>query len=151
MTGHVTRAAVVAEARTWKGVGVMHRGRTRAGGVDCLGLVMGAGIATGAVDDPGEASAWWKDYGRLPNPRHMRRALDESLVPIERAAMQPGDVVGFDWGVRGLLMHLAILADFKGRLMIIHAYPLTRPKRVVEVGYSADWPERYCAAWSFPN
>lgn len=154
----VSRADVVAEARSWKGVGIIHRGRTRKGGVDCLGLVIVTGVGSGAVDDPGAALEPFEDYGRLPNPRRLVAGLDTFLTRACDTA-KPGDVLALHWGAAEMPMHLAILAEAEGRPSIIHAYPLVRPKRVLEVSYAGIWPNRLChdqatgrpLVWRFPK
>lgn len=147
--GLVTRAAVVAEARTWLDVPVFHRGRTRKGGVDCLGLIIGTGVGSGAVADPNEAAQPWAEYSRVPNPRALLAGLADLMVPIDHAG--DGDVVALSWGERDLAQHLAIFATFEGRRTIIHADPRARPARVVEVTYGSDWPGRACSLWRFPG
>lgn len=145
----VTPAVVIAEARTWLDVPVFHRGRTRAGGVDCLGLVICVGVAAGAVDAPDDPEL--EDYGRLPNPKRLVAGLDRRLVPIDKAEAGPADVLAFSWGLDGAPMHLAIMAEHRGRATIIHAFPLIVPQRVVEMSFAADWPPRLCAAWRYPR
>lgn len=146
----VSREAVVAEARAWLGVPLIHRGRDRQGGVDCLGLVIVVGVGSGAVDDPGAALDAFGDYGRLPNAERLAAGLDAFLVRACDTG-RPGDVVGLHWGRPGAVMHLAILADYAGRASMIHAYPLIRPKAVVEVSFAGLWPNRVCGFWRFPN
>jgi cell wall-associated NlpC family hydrolase len=149
--GLVSPVLVMAEARTWIDVPIFHRGRSRAGGVDCLGLVIGTGVGSGAADDPNEAAQWWREYSRVPNPRILLAGLAELMVPIEDDQAGDGDVVTLSWGERGLAQHLAILATFEGRRTIIHADPRARPARVVEVTFAAEWPDRVCNSWRYPR
>jgi hypothetical protein len=46
-------------------------------------------------------------------------------------------------------MHLAILADAKGRATMIHA--LGDIGRVVEHGFTAEWPGRVESWWRYPG
>lgn len=146
----VTRAEVIAEFRSWVDTPIYHRGRSRKGGVDCLGLMLGAGVACGALDDPcaGGVEPWGK-YGRIPNPVVLVGFCDTLLLPCHTP--RPGDVIALSWGDRDAPMHLALLAAFEGRRTIIHAMPRTKPPRVLEMTYGADWPDRFCGAWSFPK
>jgi len=138
-------AMIEAEARTWVGVRVFHKGRTRAGGVDCLGLVMGVGLASGAISGPIDIP----DYGRLPNPRTLIRAMDAHTVPIDKALAGPGDIAGISWGLHEAPMHLAVIVSRPGRLMIVHASP--EHGEVKETGFAGSWYARFCRAWRFPN
>jgi cell wall-associated NlpC family hydrolase len=146
-----TRAQLVAEARTWCGVAVVHQGRTRAGGVDCLGLVMAVGQASGAVGPIAEPEY----YGRLPNSRRLVASLGAHLLELAQspaavlATVDDGDVVGLSWGKALHPMHLAIAATYDGRRTIIHADP--RQRRVVEVTFAGVWTARACGLWRWPN
>jgi cell wall-associated NlpC family hydrolase len=157
----ITREQIVAEARTWREVRTFHRGRSRAGGVDCLGLVLCVGQAVGALS-AGDIAV--PDYGTLPNPRRLVAAMDahaprlahpDSLAfaatprQLVAGAAGPGDILGLSWGSAGNPMHLAILADYRGRSSIIHASP--RDKAVKEVTLGGDLAAKVCAAWRFPN
>ena len=144
----VTRAAVVAEARTWRDVPVRHMGRNREAGVDCLGLALLVGIGSGAlvasIDEPDY-------YGRLPNPRRLVEGLARYMLPIALDQVGDGDVLALSWGLAGAPMHLAIRATWRERPTIIHGLALVRPPRVVEMGYAAEWPDRACSAWRYPR
>lgn len=146
-----TRAEIVAEARTWIDAPMHHRGRSRKGGVDCLGLVIGAGVGSGGMRDPDEANWRYRDYGRLPHPGRLVETLDHFLIRIDKADAGPADVLALSWGARDLPMHLAIVGEFQGRLTIIHAYPHVRPPRVIETTYAGDWVDRTCGAWRYPE
>lgn len=145
----VTPLDVVAEARSWLGVRLFHRGRTRAGGVDCLGLALAVGIGSGALDDPGPAADRWMEYARLPNPRRLVEGLTAFMRPLDIDRAAPADVIALSWGAAGLPMHLAVLAGTLDQLTIIHAFP--KAKKVVEMGFRGEWPARTCSAWRFPN
>lgn len=162
-----TRAQLVAAARSWVGVPTFHHGRDRAGGVDCLGLILGVAEATGY---PGAIVI--PPYGRLPSSSVLIEAMDAHMLPIpavaragidgadytagdldERPAafdgLADGDVIGLSWGARDLPMHLAIAATFDCRRTIVHASPLD--KRVLEVTLGGKWAASVCCAWRFPN
>ena len=136
------RAAVVAEARSWLGTPYAHRQQLRGHGVDCGGLVIAVGTATGllrmkAADVP--------VYGRLPNPRAIREVLERFLTPLDRP-LQDGDIGWFSWGSADP-MHLAIMATHNGRRTMIHAHATAG--QCVEHGYAAEWPARLDTWWSF--
>lgn len=140
-----TPAEIVAEARAWCGAPLFHKGRSREGGVDCLGLVLVVGWATGAV--PGDVVI--PDYAKLPNPRVLVAAMDAAARRLPFAVPGDGDIIGLSWGKRDHPMHLALMATLDGRRTIIHASP--RHGRVLETGFAGGWAASFCAAWRFPN
>lgn len=148
----MTPQAVSAEARTWIGTRVFHRNipPLKGAGVDCLGLILAVGFETGAL-----ARFDWADvpeYGRLPNPKRLIEGCERYLVAIEPDQVGEGDVIALSWGIsRDLPMHLAIRTEYRGRDMIVHAHAKAIPPRVVEHGYSAEWPLRFCSAWRYPE
>lgn len=142
---------VIWEARSLVGAPVIHRGRTRAGGVDCLGLIILSGVSAGVLDPPDEVNWPYAEYGRLPNPRRLVETLNHFLTPIDLKDAGPADVISISWGARDLPMHLAIRAEFEQRASMIHAYAVLRPPRVVEISYAGDWVERTCGAWRYPG
>lgn len=148
-----TAAEVQAEARTWVGVKLMHQGRTREGGVDCAGVVIRTGLDSGAAPAGAsleEVDAHLGNYSRLPNPRILLKVVALYCNPIPKEELRPADVLALSWGAeRKLPMHLGILAERDGRLMLIHAYSRMAKARVVEVGYSADWVDRTCSVWRY--
>jgi cell wall-associated NlpC family hydrolase len=142
---------VAAEARSWCGTPVAHLGRTKGVGVDCLGLVALVGVAAGVLEGADFLAAYGGYYGRLPNPARLVEGLNTFLVRIADGERRSGDVGAFAWGARELPMHLAILAERKGRATLIHAHARATPPRVVEHGYAADWPARCCGWWRYPG
>jgi NlpC/P60 family putative phage cell wall peptidase len=147
-----TRQAVVAEARGWIGTPYQHQARVRQVGTDCVGLIVGVGIAAGVLEWSAEAFAPWRGYGRLPNPRKMREGLERFLIEIEADQVRPGDIPWFAWR-EGRPMHLGIMATddtlAEGRPTIIHATSLIG--RVVEHGFAGEWPDRVEGWWRYPG
>lgn len=149
------RAAVVAEARTWVGTAFAHQAAEKGVGCDCGGLIRGVGVAAGVLEMTAEDWRPWAAYARAPNPRRMGEAMRLFLRRIRPSQALPGDVLWLQWR-EDLPMHLAILADFKGRPSIIHAYSGAVSRdfpegRVVEHGYGAEWPARLHSAWRYPG
>lgn len=150
-----TAAEIMAAARSYIDTPVFHRGRTHHG-IDCLGLIIRAGVDSGAMPDPNEGSWPYHEYGRLPNGRRLVTSLDHFLVRIELEEAVPGDVVALSWGASVEPMHLAIRTELGGRQMIVHANPKMASKRyphgrVLEQGYAAEWVERSRLAWRYPG
>lgn len=122
-----TRAAVVAEARRWLGTPWVHQHRTHGIGVDCVGLVIGVARALGLVAPDFDFGG----YSRQPDGT-LLSVCDAHMTRIQRADMQPGDVLVL--AIRDQPQHMGILGDYvHGGLSIIHAYqPAGGGGRVIE-------------------
>ena len=129
------RAAIVRRARSLIGVRFRPQGRSRAQGLDCIGVVMMAtrtprrrvredyGLLAGEI---GEVNAGFDDVGFI-------------RLPPDRAG--PGDILIVDSGPRQL--HAVILTD-EGYL---HAHAGLR--KVVETPGAVPWP--VLSAWRHPD
>lgn len=120
----MTRADVVAEARTWLGTPWVHQHRAKGQAVDCAGLIICVARDLGLLPADFDLNG----YSRMPDGT-LLAVCDEHMDRIERSAMQPGDV---------LLMatehdpqHMGILGDYRhGGLSLIHA--ASKAGRVIE-------------------
>lgn len=142
------RLAVIAEARTWIGTPFRHQAAVKGAGADCGGLVRGVGEAAGVLRiDP---VVWRRlgNYGRLPNPRRMRKILETFLVEIPPAQATRADILWLQWR-RDLPMHLAIAAEAGGRRTMIHA--LSTYGFVAEHGLTNEWLCRVHSTWRYPG
>lgn len=158
MTEAELRAAIQTEARSWVGTPHVHQACRKGVGVDCAMFVrvVGETVGVASVDD----RVWqrWAGYSRTPNPRHMGDALRTFLVEIPAGGRKPGDIAWLQWR-DDLPMHLAILAERGPRLMLIHAWARAgrnkntgEPEgRVVEHGFTAEWPGRVVSWWRYPG
>jgi hypothetical protein len=135
----VTRAQVVAQARTWLGTRWQHQGRVRGAGVDCAGLLVCVAQSLGlrVTDVPG--------YGRQPLGDTLRRLCEQQLVPVPLAALQPADVLLLRFNTEP--QHLALVGDHPAGLSLLHAYAQAR--RVVEHRLDALWLGRAVAGYAF--
>jgi cell wall-associated NlpC family hydrolase len=150
----VSRAALVAEARSWVGVPFRHQGRSREG-VDCAGLLVVVARAVG-LEAPDGA-----DYPKRPDGAALRRVLAEHLVQRARIAdARPGDVAlirGAPPAGRSRPCHLAWVGeDGRGRLTLIHAAAAGDPGtagegRVIEHGITGEWRARIVSVWTVPG
>lgn len=121
--GTVTRAMVVAEARSWLNTPWQHQARMKGVGVDCAGLVIGVARALGLV--PPEMDVG--DYARRPDGTSLLRHCQQWMLLIEPRNAREGDVIVIRFDVDP--QHLAILGDAPGGgLTMIHA--LDRPGHV---------------------
>ena len=112
--------AVIQEARSWLGVPYLHQGRSRHG-VECLGLVLEVGRATGFLDPKLD----WTNYGRLPLRSFLEQQVAAHCRRVESAG--PGSLVVIKW--TRVAAHLALCTGDT----IIHA--CASRKQVVEHGY----------------
>lgn len=142
----VTRADVVAAARTWIGTPYHHQARVKGVGVDCIGLVICVGRELGLAD----AGFDIQGYSRDPDSVSAMAMAQQHMTRIERDAAQPGDVmvITFDRDPQ----HFCILGDYRhGGLSIIHAVGNTTPARVIEQRLMFSRALRFAAAFSLPG
>lgn len=138
-----TRAAIVAEARSWVGTRYQHQGRLKGIGVDCVGLIGGVAIAAGVA----EGAQWAQDralagYGRIPDPKVLLGGCERYLDRIER--WQVGDVLVLS--VTRDPCHFAIVSALDPPY-IVHAY--ARSRKVVEARLDETWAGRVRGAYAF--
>jgi len=137
------RATIIAEARSWLGTPFQHQAMLKGVGVDCVGLVIGVGLAAGVLSlDRRELPR----YGRLPNPRMMGDLLERYAVPV--AEWRTADIPWVEWR-EGLPMHLGIIGEANGMPTIIHA--AGNVGRVVEQTFTSEWEERTVSFWRYPG
>lgn len=141
------RAQAVTTARGLIGTRWHHHGRTRAA-VDCVGLLVVVAQELGIphVDD--------LSYGMRPKPGALEGALERSgLVRIKVDEIQPGDVLAFWYGEKGLPYHVALVSSLDGRQTMIHAMaPFgSRPGIVQEVTLNQFWRHRVVSAWRYAS
>lgn len=141
----IDRAEVVTCARTWINTPYQHQARLKGIGVDCAGLVIGVARELGVI-----APDWdVQGYARQPDGVSLRGWCEDSMTPIRRDEMQPGDVVlvAFD-SAPG---HMGIVGDYLSEgLSIIHALGVTA-KRVVETRLMFSSSMRFVAAYQLPG
>lgn len=143
----ITRAEIVAAARSALGTPYLHQGRVpgAAGGMDCVGLPVWVachlGIKPAGFDITG--------YQRNPDGHSlMRNIRREMAAELPLAEAQPGDVivVSFDQYPH----HVGLLGDYRaGGLSVIHADG--RVGKVVEHRLLLSTSMRFVAAFSFPG
>ena len=139
-----TRADVVAAARAWTDTPFHHQARLKGVGVDCVGLVIGVARELGLIAPDFDVTA----YPRVPDGTCLMALAATHMTPIDRAAMQPGDVVvvSFDRDPQ----HLGILGDYRhGGFSIIHAAGLTG--RVIETRLMFTEQMKFVAAFALPG
>lgn len=139
-----SRAAIVAEARTWLGTPYRHQASTRGAGCDCFGLIRGVWRAFYGAE-PEAIPPYSRDWGSVTGKEAMIASARRHLVEVEPGAIQPGDVVVFRFRRGSVAKHAGIVSE-PGRF--IHAQEHVP---VSEVALSDWWRRRIVAAFAFPD
>jgi cell wall-associated NlpC family hydrolase len=135
---------VVAIARETLGTPYLHQQRVNGLALDCAGVPVHVGLRLGIRFDD------ITNYGRLPQPAEMKKALDANLIRVSKADMQPGDVAWIRFQQEP--QHFAIVADYPhGGFSLIHAYNGAGLKKVVEHRLDEQWLARIVGVWRFPG
>lgn len=128
------RAAVVVEARSWRGTPYHHEGKIKGVGCDCAMLILESFVGAGLVERP--------DIKRYTHDWHMHRSEEKYLETVEAHLHRvddlelsleergtdfrpmPGDVLV--WRIGRTYSHGALVVDWP---RIVHAY---FPSQMVE-------------------
>lgn len=136
---------IVIAARAWIDTRFSHQGRRKksaydAGGVDCLGLLIGVAQELNLKDRVGRAFANsdTTDYSKVPDGNRLQATLGRLLESIAIEQMRAGDIVLFR--LDGNPQHLGIISDHAHGFGIIHAYAPSR--KVVENRLDESWEEK---------
>ena len=116
--GRVTRADVVAAARGWLETPYRHQHRAKGHGVDCAGLVIGVARELGLVAPSFDVNG----YAPTPDGKSLLRLCDQFMRRIGLDAIQPGDVLVYQFSSSLGPQHLGIVGDYLyGGLSLIQA------------------------------
>jgi NlpC/P60 family putative phage cell wall peptidase len=146
----VSRADIVAEARSWIGTPYRHQASLKGAGCDCLGLIRGVyRVFCGPEKEPitPYSPNWAEETGR----ETLRDAARRHLVEIDAAPfrdgepLRDGDVILIRVRDRGPAKHAAIAC---GPDTIIHAYDR---HAVAENALPSAWRRRIAYAFEFPD
>ncbi len=140
----ITRSLIVAEARDWIGTPYRHQASLKGVGCDCLGLVRGVWRAVIGAE-PECAPPYAPDWAEASGQELLAEAAARHLVPIERDAIEAGDVVLFRWRAHLPAKHAAIVTT-DGRM--VHAHD---GAAVTEVVLASWWRRRLAYAFRFPG
>lgn len=139
------RAAVVRAARGWIGTCYHHQGRVKAtashaGGVDCLGLLVGVAAELGLKGPDGTLLASFDraDYPLEPSGEALCNMLKSLLTEGDISHIRPGDIAVMEIG--GIPRHLGIVTDMPEGLGLIHAFAPVG--KVVETLLAPCWRRR---------
>lgn len=140
----LTRAAVVAEARSWIGTRYRHQASVKGVGCDCLGLVRGVWRACVGAE-PEAPPPYAPDWAEAGGREAMAEAALRHLLPVAREAFGAGDVLLFRYREGCIAKHVAIASSASA---MIHAHD---GASVCEVTIAPWWRRRLAYAFSFPG
>jgi NlpC/P60 family putative phage cell wall peptidase len=144
MTSPLTRATIVAEARTWIGTRYAHQASLKGVGCDCLGLVRG--VWRGCVGcEPEMPPPYAPDWAEAKGEESLADAALRHLTPIARGNFDAGDVLLFRWREGFVAKHVAIAAS---ATTMIHAHD---GASVCEAAIVPWWRRRLAYAFRFPG
>ena len=140
----MTRAAIVAEARSWIGTPYRHQASLKGVGCDCLGLVRGVWRALYGAE-PEAPPPYAPDWAEAAAGEPLAEAALRHLAPEARDAFGAGDILLFRWRA-GLAAKHAAIVTAPGRML--HAHD---GAAVAEVALTPWWRRRLAYAFRFPD
>ncbi len=155
-TPTVSRAIIVAQARSWLGTPYRHQASLKGIGCDCLGLVRGVWCAV-IGSEPESPPPYAPDWAEASGGEPLAEAALRHLVPVVLTPSQPspasggglgwgpGDVLLFRWRAGLTAKHAAIATSPD---TMIHAHD---GAAVAEVAISPWWRRRLAYAFRFPG
>lgn len=143
-TSTITRAAIIAEARTWIGTPYRHQASLRDVGCDCLGLVRGVWRALHG-EEPERAPPYAPDWAEAAAGEPLADAAARHLIAIAREDCSAGNVILFRWRTGLAAKHLAITTPND---RMVHAH---EGAAVTEVALAPWWRRRIAYAFRFPG
>jgi NlpC/P60 family putative phage cell wall peptidase len=147
----VTRAQVVAEARSWLGTKFHHQAAIKGVGCDCIGLVRGVCRDLGLRQDPQKYRHQPIGYPMESDGVVLLDACAERMEKIDLAHAKPGDIFLLQWQP-SRPHHLGFLVDYRtGGLGMIHCYGGRPHGRVIEHRLDDSWRGRVFAAYRIPG
>jgi NlpC/P60 family putative phage cell wall peptidase len=143
----VSRAAIVAEARSWIGTPYHHQASVKGVGCDCLGLVRGVWRAL-LGPEPEAIPGYSGDWGEVGAQEAMLAAARRHLIEIEPTDAEAGDVLVFRMRRGRVAKHAGIQVSAAPCPSFVHAQ---EGGPACEVGLSPWWGARIAAAFAFPE
>jgi NlpC/P60 family putative phage cell wall peptidase len=140
----LSRARLIAVARTWLGTPYQHQASARLCGADCLGLVRGVWRAC-IGPEPQALTPYTPDWADGAGAEALAHALRQHFTMRAPVQAEPGDVLAFRMAPAGPVKHLAILTE---QNTLLHAY---WGRAVVESRFAPWWRQRCAAAAAFPG
>jgi NlpC/P60 family putative phage cell wall peptidase len=144
MNGSLTRAAIIAEARSWIGTPYRHQASLKGVGCDCLGLVRGVWRSLLGAE-PRQAPPYSRDWAEAAGEETLAQAARAHLSEIAPSEFALGDVLLFRYRERYPAKHAAIVTAPD---TMVHAHD---GAAVAEVAIAPWWRRRLAYAFRFPN
>ena len=144
MASPLTRAAIVAEARSWIGTRYRHQASLKDVGCDCLGLVRGV-WRNCFGDEPEAPPPYAPDWAEAHGEETLAQAAMRHLVKIEFGEIGACDILLFRWREGFVAKHVAVAS---GEGTMIHAHD---GAAVCEVALTPWWRRRLAYAFRFPG
>lgn len=137
----MTRAEILAEARTWIGTPWVHQAACKGAGVDCLHYIAAVAQHFGSAEAARFfATPEWHSYGREPVPAMLFDGCDALMDRIAIADALPADVFVLTSGKHP--MHFGFLTE---RETLLHAWLVAR--KVCEHTLDYVWRMRIVRAY----
>lgn len=145
----LSRAAIVAEAMSWRGTPYRHQASLKGAGTDCLGLIRGVWRAFYGPEPEG-LPAYTPDWAEATGEEALLAAARRRLCERPISAMAPGDVLVFRMALGAPAKHAGVLVSppAEGRGSIVHAY---WGREVVESRLVEWWSRRIAGVFAFPD
>ncbi|MGI8526915.1 MAG: NlpC/P60 family protein [Pseudolabrys sp.] len=142
----VSRAGIIAEARSWIDTPYVHQASLKGVGCDCLGLVRGVWRAVYGAE-PEEPPPYTRDWAEARGRETLAEAAGRHMVPMALDAIRPGDVLLFAMKDHSPAKHCAFLTAPSRMVHSIEAHPVAEVSLWAERG-----PRRRMRfAFSFPD
>ena len=139
------RASIVAEALTWIGTSYHSQAHLKGIGVDCIGLAIGVGKATGLIDKQYKPPIYSQEWHWHQNEELLKNTMEKMGCRMLRMEQrQPGDLLLFQFG--RVCAHVAILVDDG---MVVHA--ARDDCQVTHHILAGDLLDRLRGAYTFPG
>jgi cell wall-associated NlpC family hydrolase len=146
---------VVKQARTWLGTKYHHQGRLKksvncAGGVDCIGLVIGIINELNICDNQGYLLSKYDrtDYSNSPQTTKLAECFSSCLDSIDITEIIPGDILLFKFWQEP--QHVGIVSNYPtGGLGLIHCN--SSSGSLVEQPLNNNWIRMITHAYRFRN
>ncbi len=149
----ITKPEIILQARTWLGTKYHHQGRLKksaagAGGVDCIGLIIGVIDELGLQDGTGTQLSAHDEFNYSMHPERGRlvASIQKHLREVPLAKMSEGDVLLFRTFRDP--QHVGLLSNYPtGGPGLIHCN--SSAGRVVEQPLSDAWVRMLTHAYRF--
>jgi NlpC/P60 family putative phage cell wall peptidase len=138
------RQALIDEARSWTGTPYLHQASLRGVGCDCIGLVRGVWRAC-IGPEPETPPNYSSDWAEVDGFETLIEAGSRHFQKVNKAAMQPGDVLVFRWRPHLPAKHCGILVTPD---RMVHAYEAAG---LVAESAIAHWLPRLAGVFAFPE